>query len=62
LHSKSSADHEAIGRRRSHQGGNYTEYYCDEALTRRIATAEHDDSLRGGVSFESGTRLLYGLR
>jgi hypothetical protein len=47
----------------TNQGGNYTEYYCDEALTRRVGTAEHDDSLRGGVFvFESGTRLLYGLR
>jgi hypothetical protein len=47
----------------TNQGGNYTEYYCDDVLTHRVGTAEHDDSLGGGVFvFEDGTRFRYGLR
>ncbi len=47
----------------SNAGGNFTEYFCDEARSTRVAVAEHDDSLEGGVFvLEDGTRVEYGLR
>lgn len=42
--------------------GNYTEYYCDAALTTRAGVAQHHLDLSGGeFVFEDGTRLPYGL-
>jgi hypothetical protein len=47
----------------TNQGGNYTQYYCDETRTDRIGVARHHDSLLGGVfEFDGASdRLLYGL-
>lgn len=46
----------------STQGGNTTEYYCDQAQTQRVGIAEHDDSLEGGVFLlDDGGEVEYGL-
>ena len=41
---------------------NYTEYYCEQALTQKIGVAHHRLDLAGGqFVFTDGTTIYYGL-
>jgi hypothetical protein len=47
----------------SNSSDDYTDYFCDPELSRRVGRAEHDRSLLFGMFvFDDGERFPYGLR